>query len=103
MTTTGICVAASEPAGTSMVPVAFRPRSAVAVPTVKEDCCAAAESGGKLKKMARARGSGRGMEPPANENTPGAALEQIFSRLWPRLGVKTSRARNNFDFALVYT
>src|ERR1043166_7106311 len=34
MTATGIWVAASDPAGTSMVPVTFCPASAVAVPTV---------------------------------------------------------------------
>src|SRR4029077_13168443 len=37
-TTTGIDVAASTPAGTSRVPVAFWPGPAVAVPTVKLFC-----------------------------------------------------------------
>src|SRR6476646_4114673 len=37
-TTTGIDVAASTPAGTSRVPVAFCPAEAVAVPTVKLFC-----------------------------------------------------------------
>ena len=39
-TTTGILVAASTPAGTSMKPVAFCPGAALAVPTVKFFSCA---------------------------------------------------------------
>src|SRR3982074_3615835 len=65
MTTTGICVAASDPAGTSIVPVAFWPDSAVAVPTVKDDCCWATVETGKMQdKAATAMRRERGMKPP---------------------------------------
>jgi hypothetical protein len=40
MTATGIEVAASEPAGTSIKPVALCPAAAEAVPTVKAGCWA---------------------------------------------------------------
>src|SRR5229473_3881482 len=53
--TTGICVPVSVPAGTSMKPVAFWPRSAVAVPTVKVDCCANAANDRKLATRAASR------------------------------------------------
>jgi hypothetical protein len=42
ITTTGIEVAASTPAGTSMKPVAFSPGAADAVPTLKLACPTAA-------------------------------------------------------------
>ena len=42
--TTGICVAASTPAGTSMKPMDFWPGMATAVPTVKLFCCARVEA-----------------------------------------------------------
>jgi len=99
--TTGICVPASTPAGTSMKPVAFWPRSAVAVPTVNVDCCALAESGSKLKEIASASVSRRGMKPPAHEDTAPAAREQYSRHLSPRVGNQTSGTGNTSTFSAV--
>src|SRR5258708_11994893 len=77
MTTTGICVAASEPAGTSSVPVAFWPDSAVAVPTVSDDCSwADAEIGRTQDKVAIAAQSERGMKPPGRQHNPSRMAPQ---------------------------
>src|SRR5882762_2062968 len=77
MTTTGIWVAASEPARTSSVPVAFWPDSAVAVPTVNGDCgWAAAEIGKAQDSVAIAAQSKRGMKPPGRQNNPAGMARQ---------------------------
>src|SRR5260370_42680474 len=81
-TTTGICVAASEPAGTSSVPVAFCPDSAVAVPTGSDDCSwADAEIGRTQDKVAIATQSERGMKPPGRQHNPSGKARQELRTL----------------------
>src|SRR5258706_14413952 len=81
-TTTGICVAASEPAGTSSVPVAFWLDSAVAVPTVNDDCSwADTEIGRTQDKVAIATQSERGMKPPGRQHNPSGMARQESTTL----------------------
>src|SRR5947209_12553374 len=80
-TTTGICVAASDPAGTSIVPVTFCPASAVALPTEKEDCCPHAETVINPQAARKRTRIARTIGPPAHENTLAPPVEQMLSYL----------------------
>jgi hypothetical protein len=66
MTTTGILVAASTPAGTSKYPVDFWSGAAVAVPTEKDETCAWTNRGNnrKIAHEAKERAEELAIDPP---------------------------------------